>query len=130
MSTWLDKPDADGLWFRQPRIPSGSMTVCYVCGNRFRYVYYVHEGKACACAEEWLSIKDDAVWGRITLTKPEPYKPPTPSKVRWFLASREGKRFVLQTQTTWVAFDEDGRQCNCGSGKCHYTDLVPMESPP
>lgn len=130
MSTWLDKPDADGLWFRQPRILSGSMTVCYVCGNRFRYVYYVHEGKACACAEEWLSIKDDAVWQRCELTPPEPYKPPTPPKVEWFIAYN-GTRFVMQTQYVWVALDKDGVQCNCGHGKCLiYPDIKPLESPP
>jgi len=134
MTTWLDKPDADGLWFRQPRILSGSMTVCYVWGNKFRYVYYVHEGKACACAEEWLSIKDDAVWGRITLTKPEPYQPPTPPKVEWFTGWRKGVFcYIAIIGERYIATNEKGESFSgvwYGVGEHDFATARPMESPP
>lgn len=128
MSTWLDKPDGDGLWWYQV---SRGMFLIAVRNGLTRDVMDSTGKPNVEAPQGDVRYFESGKWLRCELTRPEPYKPPVPPKVEWFVAAN-GKRFIVQTEREWIAFDSYGYACNTGGGKCseYYSDIKPLEAPP
>lgn len=133
MSTWLDKPDADGLWWYQV---SRGMFLIAVRGGEARDVIDSTGTPNVHGPHAHMQYFESGKWQRCELTRPEPYKPPVPPKVeqctgvmktggeRRFLTF-VGHSCIVSTfdAVTFGAFSSDWVRAN-------YTDIKPLESPP
>lgn len=133
MSTWLDKPDADGLWWKQ--VKSG-IALYLVSEGRWQLIVTVDGGIVLDAGSHNCVGCEPAKWQRCELTKPEPYQPPQPPKVEQYTGVMKtwgerrfltfvGHSCIISTfdAITFGAFSSDWVRDN-------YTDIKPLESPP
>lgn len=77
MSEWMDKPDVDGLWWRQEREDGPFLTA--VEGKQYVFVI-IGKRPIIHALTKWSIETDKGKWHRCELTPPAPYVPPQPPK--------------------------------------------------
>lgn len=130
MTTWMDKPDGDGLWWR---CCGGEVTLCVVRNNCYSFVIF-NDGTACICGSAWGICEEQAKWLRCELTKPEPYVAPKPPVVKQYTAknsdgspiwiTKVGAAFIAQNQKI-ESFRQYGAWVEIA--RIGYTDIKPLE---
>lgn len=132
MSTWLDKPDADGLWWRQDGEEEPFLVA--VEGKEFVFVL-IGKRPMIHGTTTWDTETDRGKWQRCELTKPEPYKPPVPPKVEQCVGTGVSgeSRFLTFIVGACIITTLDGVCLGSFSSdwvRANYTDIKPLESPP
>ena len=129
MNAWQDKPDADGLWWRQTEMNMSLVVVD--CGL---YAFATINGQPIVrCRQEYSINNEPAKWQRCDITKPEPYVAPKPPKVRFYTAkSHYGERFIVRIgETHALATAHSGVVSGCWElweqVETNYTDIQPCE---
>jgi len=131
MSQWLDKPDADGLWWRCN--DSGSnVSLCMVRGKEY---WFVLNGSGLGSGMNMPIDEEPAKWQPCQkITPPEPYKPPTPPKVEWFTGWRRAAfHYIAIIGDRYIAIDEKGYSFSGvwnDVGEHNFATVRKMESPP
>lgn len=106
--SWLDKPDGDGLWWKQES--ESAIALVAIRDGKLRYVSNGGRDVWPHCTEPRpVANFAGEKWQHCELAKPEPYKPPTPPKVEWFTGWRQAAfHYIAIIGDRYIAIDEKG----------------------
>jgi len=129
--SWLDKPDADGLWWVQNN--TGEIWLAHHWQGEFRDLQLV-DGRVGTGLSSF-QLGKGYKFHRVTLTKPEPYQPPTPPKVEQYTATYEGQQCFLTCVSGMcvITIAATGKVFGSVSSLWAFdtfSDIKPLESPP